>query len=86
MRSTRRPGLALGVAAGALTTIGLLRRVASGLPAPPVGMWQVSQSGDGAGAKKDKKKSGGDSGNKKADKKKKGGGPGGDDKKAKKGK
>ena len=84
MRSTRRPGLALGVAAGALTTIGLLRRVASGLPAPPVGMWQVSPSGDGAGTKKDKKKSGGDSGNKKADKKKKGGG--GDDKKAKKGK
>jgi hypothetical protein len=84
MRSTRRPGLALGVAAGALTIIGVLRRVASGLPAPPVGMWQVSQSGDGAGAKKDKKKSGGDSGDKKADKKKKGGG--GDDKKAKKGK
>ena len=85
MRSTRRPGLALGVAAGALTTIGLLRRVASGLPAPPVGMWQVSQSGDGAGAKKEKKKSGGDSGDKKADKKKKGGGSG-DEKKAKKGK
>ena len=78
--------MALGVAAGALTTIGLLRRVASGLPAPPVGMWQISQSGDGAGAKKDKKKSGGDSGNKKADKKKKGGGAGGNDKKAKKGK